>query len=210
MTSEPSKIRILAADDHALFREGIAALIAPQPDMTLVAEASNGVEAIEQFRIHRPDVTLLDLQMPEMEGVDALSVIRAEFSDARVVVLTTYKGDARASRALRAGARAYLLKGLLRKELLDTIRAVHRGEKRVGVEVAADLADYVAVDPLSSREIEVLRLVGEGGSNKLIAAQLLVTEDTIKGHVKSIMAKLGASDRTHAVMIGLRRGILAL
>ncbi|MET0280042.1 MAG: response regulator transcription factor [Steroidobacteraceae bacterium] len=208
--SPSAPIRVLAVDDHELFREGISALVGSQPDMTLVGEASNGREGIEQFRIHRPDVTLMDLQMPEMEGIEALTLLRARYPDARIVVLTTYKGDAQATRALKLGARAYLLKGLLRKELLDTIRAVHRGERRIGPEMAAELAYHIAEDALSDREIDVLRLIAEGNSNREIAYALVISEDTAKSHVKSIMLKLGANDRTHAVMIGLRRGFIVL
>ena len=205
-----SPIRILAVDDHPLLREGIAALVNSQPDMKLVAEAANGREAIDQFRKHRPDVTLMDLQMPELGGVDAMIALRNEFSDARIIVLTTYKGDAEVLRALKAGARGYLLKNLLRKELLETIRAVHAGQKRIPPEVAAQIADHAAEDDLTSREIEVLQLVASGNANKAVAARLSISEETVKGHVKSILSKLGANDRTHAVTIGLKRGIIAL
>jgi DNA-binding NarL/FixJ family response regulator len=201
-------IRILSVDDHPLLREGIAALVASQADMQLVAEASNGREAIEQFREHRPDVTLMDLQMPEMNGMDALDSIRSEFPEARLIVLTTYAGDVQAFRALKAGARAYLLKSLLRKELVETIRAVHAGQKRLPPEVAAGIAEHATDDALSAREIEVLRLVADGNANKEIAAQLSITEETVKGHIKNILSKLGANDRTHAVTIGLKRGII--
>ena len=203
-------IRVLAVDDHPLLREGIAALISNQSDMELVAEASNGREAVEQFRKHRPDITLMDLQMPEMGGIDAMGAIRGEFPDARIIVLTTYVGDVQVLRALKAGARAYLLKSLLRKELLETIRAVHSGQKRMPAEVAAEIAEHAADDSLTSREIEVLRLIAEGNANKEIAAQLSITEETVKGHVKNILAKLAAHDRTHAVTIGLKRGIIDL
>jgi len=178
--------------------------------MEVVAEASNGREAVEQYRKHRPDVTLMDLQMPEMSGIDAMGAIRAEFPDARIIVLTTYAGDVQVMRALKAGARAYLLKGLLRKELLDTIRAVHAGHKRVPAEVASEVAEHATDDALTSREIDVLRLISGGNANKEIAAQLSITEETVKGHVKNILAKLGANDRTHAVTIGLKRGIIEL
>jgi len=210
VTDDPGLIRILSVDDHALLREGIAALIASQPDMRLVAEASNGREAVEQFRKHHPDVTLMDLQMPELGGIDAMGAIRGEFPNARIIVLTTYAGDVQVMRALKAGARAYLLKGLLRKELLETIRAVHAGHKRMPPEVAAEIAEHALDDALSSREVDVLRLIAGGNSNKEIAAQLSITEETVKGHVKSILAKLAANDRTHAVTIGLKRGIIDL
>jgi len=203
-------IRILAVDDHALLRGGIAALVGTQPDMKLVAEASTGREAIQLFRTHRPDVTLMDVQMPEVDGIDALMAIRSEFPDARVIVLTTYSGDVQAMRALKAGAQAYLLKSLLQKELLDTIRDVHAGRKRIGQEVAAELADHATDDALTAREVEVLQLVAAGNSNKLIADRLSLSEDTIKGHVRNILSKLGANDRTHAVTIGLKRGIISL
>src|SRR5580704_8406744 len=203
-------IRVLIVDDHALLRDGIAALIANQPDMELVAEASNGREAIELFRQHRPDVTLMDLQMPEMGGIDALSAIRGEFPEARIIVLTTYAGDVQVFRAMKAGARAFLLKGLLRKELLETIRAVHAGQKRLPPEIAAEIAEHATDDTLTAREIDVLRLIAAGNANKEIAAQLSLTEETVKGHVKNILAKLGANDRTHAVTIGLKRGIFDL
>jgi len=209
-TKENAPIRILAADDHPLLREGIAALIASQPDMRLVAEVSTGREAIEAFRRVRPDVTLMDLQMPEMGGIDALIAIRGEAPAAKVIVLTTYGGDALAQRALKAGAHAYILKGLVRKELLDTIRAVHNGLKRIDPDVATQLAYHMGNEGLSPREIEVLSLVAAGNSNKLVATQLGITEDTVKAHLKSIMAKLGANDRTHAVTLALSRGMIQL
>jgi len=210
MSAEGSSIRILAVDDHSLVLEGIATFIAGQPDMRLVAEASNGREAIQRFREHRPDVTLMDLRMPEMNGLDAIIAIRNEFSEARIIVLTTYKGDVQVLRALKAGARAYLLKGLLRKELLQTIRVVHAGEKRITPEIASQLAEHAVDDTLTLREIDVLRLLAGGNANKLIADQLSITEDTVKGHVKNILSKLGANDRTHAVTIALKRGIIEL
>ena len=210
MSQDQAPIRILSVDDHPLVRAGVAALLAGQSDMTVVAEASNGREAIEQFRIHRPDVTLMDLQMPEMNGVDAMIAICGEFPTARFVVLTTYTGDVQVLRALKAGARAYLLKSLVRKELVETIRLVHAGKKRMVAEVATELAEHATDDALSAREIEVLRLISGGNANKEVAAQLSITEETVKIHVKSILSKLGANDRTHAVTIGLRRGIIEL
>ena len=203
-------IRILAVDDHPLIREGIAAVITNQPDMQLVGEASSGREAIEKFRASQPDVTLMDLQMPEMSGIDAMIAIRGENPGARIVVLTTYGGDALAARALKAGAQAYVLKGLVRKDLLDTIRVVHAGAKRVSLDVAEQLASNMAASSLSEREIEVLRLVASGHSNKRIAGALSISEDTAKGHMKNILEKLGAVDRTQAVTLGLRRGIIQL
>ena len=203
-------IRVLSVDDHPLLRDGIAALIGNQSDMELVAEAPNGREALEQFRRYRPDITLMDLQMPEMNGIDAISAIRGEFPEARIIVLTTYAGDVQITRALKAGARAYLLKGLLRKELLETIRAVHAGQKRLSSEAAAEVAEHAVDELLTPREIDVLRLVAAGNANKEVAAQLSVTEETVKSHVRNILAKLGANDRTHAVAIGLKRGIIDL
>ena len=208
MIAEPGQIRILAVDDHALLREGIAGLVAGQSDMSLVAQASNGREAIHQFRTHRPDITLMDLQMPELNGVDAMIAIRGEFPEARVIVLTTYTGDMQILRALKAGARAYLLKNLLHKELLETIRAVHAGKKTVSPEVSFQLAEHATDDALTPAEIRVLRLIAEGNANKEIAAQLSISEETVKGQVRNILSKLGANDRTHAAMIGVKRGII--
>lgn len=210
MTSAPKPIRIALVDDHPILRQGIAALISDQPDLQLVGQASNGLEAIEQFRLHRPDVMLMDLQMPGMNGIDAMSAIRGEFPDARFVVLTTYTGDVQIVRALKAGARAYLLKSLLHRELLDTIRSVHAGNKRIPPEIAAELADHAADDQLTAREIEVLRLIAAGSANKIVADHLSITEETVKAHVKNILSKLDANDRTHAVTIGLKRGIIEL
>jgi len=203
-------IRVLCVDDHPLLREGIAALIGNQTDMQLVAEASNGREALELFRTHRPDITLMDLQMPEISGIDALSSIRGEFPDARIIILTTHAGDVQVSRAFEAGARAYLLKGSLRKELLEPIRAVHAGKKRLSSEVAIEITEHATDDTLTPREIDVLRLVAGGNANKEIAAQLSLTEETVKSHIRSILGKLGARDRTHAVALGLKRGIIDL
>ena len=208
MSAGPQPIRILAVDDHPLFRNGIAALLATQPDMTLVAEASNGREAIQQFRAHRPDITLMDLQMPEMNGLDALAAIRSEFPDARIIMLTTYMGDVQVLRSMQVGARAYLLKNLLDKELLGTIRAVHAGKKALAAEASYALAEHATDEALTSAEVHVLRLIASGNANKEIAAQLSITEETVKGRVKNILAKLGAKDRTHAAMIGLKRGII--
>ena len=203
-------IRILVIDDHPLLRDGIAALIAGQSDMELVAQACSGREGVEQFRIHAPDITLMDLQMPEMNGIDAIIAIRELAPDARVIVLTTYSGDVQAQRALQAGARAYLLKTLLHKELLATIRSVYAGRKTMSASVAAELAEHSAEDALTQREVDVLRLIAAGHANKEIAAQLSVTEETVKSRVKNILMKLHANDRTHAAMIGLRRGVIEL
>jgi DNA-binding NarL/FixJ family response regulator len=208
MTDGSSLIRILAVDDHPLLRNGVVGLIADQPDMKLVAEASNGLEAIQQFRIHHPDITLMDLQMPGMNGIDAIIAIRGDFPEARIIVLTTYTGDVQVLRALKAGARAYLLKNLLHKELLETIRSVHAGRKAVSPEISYQVAEHATDDALTPAEIGVLRLIAEGNANKQIADRLSITEETVKGRVKNILSKLGANDRTHAAMIGLRRGII--
>ena len=208
MSADAASIRILVVDDHPLLRSGIDALVSGQPDMKIVAEGANGREAIQQFRAHHPDITLMDLQMPDMSGLDAIMAIRGEFPDARIIVLTTYGGDVQALRALQAGARAYLLKNSVHKELLDTIRSVHAGKKAMSAEVSYELAEHATDDALTPAEIEVLRLIADGNANKQIADQLGITEDTVKGRVKNILSKLGASDRTHAAMIGLKRGII--
>ena len=208
MSGGANLIRILAVDDHPLFRNGIAALLATQQDMSLVAEASNGREAIQQFRAHRPDITLMDLQMPEMNGLDAIIAIRGEFPEARIIVLTTYTGDVQVLRAMKVGARAYLLKNLLDKELLETIRAVYAGKKTLSAEASYELAEHATDEVLTPAEIDVLRLIAAGNANKQIAVQLSITEETVKGRVKNILSKLRANDRTHAAMIGLRRGII--
>jgi len=205
-----AQIRVLAVDDHAIIREGISVLLGTEPDMTLVAEASNGREAIQQFRTHRPDVTIMDLQMPEMNGLDAITAIRGEFPDAKIIVLTTYKGDVQILRALKAGAQGYLLKNTIHKELVDTIRAVHGGKKALSPEASYEIAEHATDDALTPAEIVVLRLIAAGNANKQIADQLKITEETVKGRVKNILSKLGASDRTHAAMIGLKRGIIEL
>lgn len=203
-------IRVLTADDHALLRKGIRALIGAEPDMQLVAEASNGREAVEQYRNHRPDVALMDLQMPDVNGIEAIVAIRTEFPEARIIVLSTYSGDVQVGRALKAGARAYLLKGNVNKELLATIRAVYAGQKRIAPEVASELAEHTGEEGLTQREIGILRLIAAGNANKEIATQLDLAEDTVKRHVTNILSKLGANDRTHAVTIGLKRGIIDL
>jgi DNA-binding NarL/FixJ family response regulator len=210
MNSDARVIRILTVDDHALLRKGIAALVNAEPDMKLVGEASNGQEAIEKFRQYRPDVTLMDLQLPDLNGTEVMIRIQSEFPQARVVVLTTYTGDVQVLRALRAGARGYILKGHVHRELLETIRAVHAGQKRIPPDVAEQLAEHAADDQLTQREIDVLRLIAAGNSNKLIADQLSIGEATVKSHVTNILSKLGANDRVHAVTIGLKRGIIEL
>lgn len=209
-TAGSEGIRILTIDDHQLLREGIAAVLEAPEDMTLVAQASNGLEGIEIFRRLRPDITLMDLRMPGMSGIETIAAIRAEFPKARIIVLTTYAGDAQAAAALKAGASGYLLKNLIRKELIETIRAVYSGKRRVPPEIAMQIAEHVADDALSERELEVLRRVAAGKSNKVIAVELGIAEATVKTHMKSILPKLEASDRTHAVMIALKRGILDL
>jgi DNA-binding NarL/FixJ family response regulator len=203
-------IRVLAVDDHPIFREGIASLLADHPDMQLVSEACSGAEAVRQFRAHKPDVTLMDLQMPEMNGLDAIIAIRGEFPAARIIVLTTYSGDVQVLRALKAGAHAYLLKNTLHKDLVETIRAVHGGKKTLSPEASFELAEHVTDDALTPAEIDVLRLIAAGNANKQIANILSVAEETIKGRVKNILSKLNANDRTHAATIGLKRGIIEL
>ena len=210
MTSGQKPIRVLIVDDHALLRKGIRTLLGAERDMELVGEASTGREAIEQFRAYQPDITLMDLQMPDMNGIEAITAIRGECPDARIIVLSTYSGDVQVVRALKAGARAYLLKGNVNKELLATVRAVHSGQKRIAPELASDLAEHTGEDDLSEREVEVLRLIAAGNANKEIAVQLDLAEDTVKRHVTNILAKLRANDRTHAVTIGLKRGIIEL
>ena len=210
MSEASAQIRILAVDDHVLVREGIAVLLGTEPDMTLVAEASNGREAIQQFRNHRPDITLMDLQMPEMNGLDAITAIRNEFPDAKIIVLTTYKGDVQILRAIKAGAQGYLLKNAFHKELTTTIRAVHAGRKTLSPEASYEIAEHAMDNALTPAEINVLRLIAAGNANKQIADQLSIPEDTVKGRVKNILSKLGANDRTQAAMIGLKRGIIEL
>ncbi|MGA7409006.1 MAG: response regulator transcription factor [Bryobacteraceae bacterium] len=210
MRSDSAPIQVLVVDDHPLLREGIAALIHGQTDMKLVAEASNGHEALAQYRLHRPDVTLMDLQMPAMSGIETIIAIRDESPNARIIVLTTYGGDVQVVRALKAGARGYVLKGHVHKALLDTIRAVHAGQKRISPELAAELAGHAGEEELTAREIAVLRLIGVGNTNKEIAAQLCISDETVKSHVTNILEKLGANDRTHAVTTALRRGIIGL
>jgi len=208
--SAKSSIRILTVDDHPVLREGIAAAIARQPDMLLVAEANDGKEGVEQFRAHRPDITLMDLQMPAMSGIEAITAIRKDFPDAHIIVLTTYSGDAQASRAFKAGASGYLLKNMLRKELIETIRSVHSGRKRIPPEIAREMAEHHIDDALTEREMEVLREVAAGNSNKIVADHLKISEQTVKTHMKIILAKLAANDRTHAVTIALKRGIIEI
>jgi len=210
MSTSPSSIRVLTVDDHALLREGIAALVNAESDMELVGEASDGEEAIKQFRRHRPDVTLMDLQMPNLNGTEAISRIRNEFPNAKIIVLSTYSGDVQVLRAIKAGAQGYILKGHVGRELLDAIRSVHAGHKRIPPEIAAELAEHAADDALSSREIDVLRLIAAGSGNKQIADKLSIGETTVKSHISSILSKLSANDRTHAVTIGLQRGIIDL
>lgn len=209
-TDRSGSIRLLVVDDHPLLREGVRAVLEDETDVSVVAEASNGREAVEAYDKHRPDVTLMDLQMPEKSGTDAIKEIRSRFPDARIVVLTTYKGDVSALRALRAGAVGYLLKGQMRTELVETIRVIYAGGRRIPAEIAADLTAHLGDDGLSEREIQVLRSVALGNSNRRVAAELHITEETVKAHMKSIASKLVANDRTHAVTIAIRRGILEL
>ena len=208
--SSKTSIRVLTVDDHPVLREGIAAVLGGESDITVVAEASNGREAVEQFRAHHPDVTLMDLQMPLMHGTDAIVAIREEFPEARIIVLTTYSGDAQALRALKAGASAYLLKNTLRKELAETIRSVHGGHKKIPPEIAVEIAEHHSDDALTEREIEVLREVAAGNANKIVADRLSISEETVKAHMRNILSKLGANDRTHAVTIALKRGIIEI
>ena len=208
--NEPRKIRVLSVDDHPLLREGIAAIIDSQPDMLMAAQAATGREAIQQFREHRPDVTLMDLRLPDISGIDAMIAIRAEFADARIVMLTTFEGDVEIQRALAAGARGYVLKNMPPRELIEVVRQVHAGKKRIPNEIAAQLAEHVADESLTAREIDVLKHVAGGNRNRDIAEQLFISEETVKVHVKHIMEKLGASDRTAAVAIAVRRGIIQL
>jgi DNA-binding NarL/FixJ family response regulator len=208
--TDASPIRILVVDDHPVVRQGVAGLVGGQPDMSIVGQASNGREAIQQFRAHHPDITLMDLQMPEMNGLDALMAIHNESPEARIIMLTTYAGDAQVMRAIKAGAQGYLLKSALHRELLDTIRAVHAGKKVLSAEASYEVAEHAADDALTPAEIRVLQLIAKGNANKEIAEQLSISEETVKGQVRNILSKLDAKDRTHAAMIGLKRGIIGL
>jgi len=208
--SEPTRIRVLSVDDHPLLREGIAAIINNQPDMVLVAQACNAQEAVQQFRKHQPDVTLMDLRLPDKSGIDAMITVRAEFPEARVIILTTFEGDVEIQRALEAGARGYMLKSMPPKELVEVIRQVHAGKKRIPPQLAAQLAEHMSDEDLTPREVEVLSQIAGGNRNRDIAEKLFITEETVKVHIKHIMEKLGASDRTQAVAIGVRRGIIEL
>src|SRR5262249_17146487 len=210
MSANTDPIRVLVVDDHPLLRGGVTALLSGQEDIAIVAECANGREAIQQFRAHRPDVTLMDLQMPEMGGRDAISAIRGEFCDARLIVLTRYGGDVQVLRALQAGARAYLLKAAVHKELLETVRAVHAGKRTMSPQVSYELAEHATDNALTKQEVDVLRLIAAGNANKQIADVLSITEDAVKGRVKNILSKLDANDRTHAAIIGVKRGIIEL
>jgi DNA-binding NarL/FixJ family response regulator len=206
--SDPKNIRVLCVDDHPLLREGIAAIINNQPDMQLVAEAANGTEGVEQFRKHRPDVTLMDLRLPDMSGVDSMIAIRNDFPEARIIMLTTFEGDVEVQRALEAGARSYMLKSMPHKELVDAIRRVHAGKKSIPPVIATRLAEHLSDEALTQREIEILRCVAEGNRNREIADRLFISEETVKIHIKHVMEKLGATHRTQAVAIAVRRGII--
>jgi DNA-binding NarL/FixJ family response regulator len=208
--NEQPRIRVFSVDDHPLLREGIAAIINNQPDMTMVAQSASGQDAIQQFKLHQPDVTLMDLRLPDMNGIDVMAGIRAEFPEARIIILTTFEGDVEIKRALEAGARGYMLKSMLPKELVEVIRQVHAGKKRIPPQLAAELAEHMADEALTTREIEVLGQIAGGNRNRDIAEQLFISEETVKVHIKHIMEKLGANDRTQAVAIGIRRGIIQL
>lgn len=209
MNDQP-RIRVFSVDDHPLLREGIAAIINNQPDMTVIAQAANGKDAVQQYKLHQPDVTLMDLRLPDMSGIDVMTGIRAEFPEARIIILTTFEGDVEIKRALEAGARGYLLKSMPPKELVEVIRQVHAGKKRIPPQLAAQLAEHMSDEALTTREVEVLGQIAGGNRNRDIAEQLFISEETVKVHIKHIMEKLGASDRTQAVAIGIRRGIIQL
>jgi DNA-binding NarL/FixJ family response regulator len=210
MTEMPERIRILIVDDHPLLREGVNSLVEKQTDMAIVAQASSGPEALQMYAQHLPDITLMDLRLPGIDGIDAMAAILAKFPDARMIILTTFGGDAQIVRAFKAGARGYLLKDMLRKELLDAIRSVHAGNKRIPPQIATQIAEHASDTKLTPREIQVLQLVAAGNSNRTLAVKLSVSEETVKMHVKNILSKLDAKDRTHAVTIALRRGMIEL